>query len=554
MHCKLVTQYNPLNQSVEMIDVEVDTIPSDWMPWSWDHFAQCPIYAPVNIAPLSNSFNSHLNHKRKVAFECDLAYSVLKNSFLFLPLLHRIGSSIKSLILSEEQQITDTAKKKQFQHVIGKIFRHVLYPSHNAHFGRLDSRANAPRCNEIYRTGLTILAAEKRIEHLLTVFLVTESILKFLTPNEQIQKLLQEIHEHETLCRHSALFQNRGRYELQTQKTLSTRLGIGDDSLELAYQINPHTRPIEHLRRDHVNVSTFAFEAYQKEIPFVGGPSAHMAKLLASVMPLAKAFSADEKQQYALCCSAFLIAAGAHSFHETMTIAKLFGLSYQDGLYDSALPDSFRASAAYQKLLLKFPDIIKTLANPLTIPMDFAPAAASSSISEAKVDSNNLEFFKINRVQKRKQTSSAAEINTAPTSSAASHSNSAAAEITISSPNSFNNGADITSPARGHRDNQFLSPSRSTAFSNHLSPHTPLRSSSSLPQFSSPASSNGGSGFSLFNSPGSLCGSNLFNSPNPSPSPSVAHSDDDTLLIDIEENSITPSTDRQPKKARPSLN
>ncbi|MDR3476869.1 MAG: hypothetical protein P4M14_02420 [Gammaproteobacteria bacterium] len=511
MRFKLVVQYDTQTHATEIIDVDAETIPSDLTLWSWDHFEQLPIYAPADVPLPHHKFDSHFNHKRKVEFESVLAYSILKNSFLFLPLLHRIGSKIKTLIVNAEHQIADENKKKQFRYVIGKIFRHVLYPSDNAHFGRISSRDNAPHCEEIYRTGLTILGSEKKIERLLTVFLVAESILKNLNANAEILQTLEKIRSNENMCRNSGLFHNRGRHEINKTRELSTRLGIGDSSLQLPYQIDPHSRPIEHMQRDHTHVSTFAFNAYQKEIPFIAGPSAHTAKLMAAIMPLCQDFSLDEQQQYALCCSGFLIAAGAHSFHETQSVAKLFHLPYEEGCYSSALPASFIASEAYQRLLQKFPDIIK--AN-TTEPLQ----TESQSTSEPMQESKDSDSFIIKRPNKRKPSDKSEKKipdNETDTKSSAS----AAASSAQSCMADFNSSVLATPPrlrpSNANSSNYLAPPTPASLYQPHgfQTPTRPAESrASSLPMspYSGPVS---GSHFSLFNSPNSIAGSNLFSSP-----------------------------------------
>jgi hypothetical protein len=67
------------------------------------------------------------------------------------------------------------------------------------------------------------------------------------------------------------------------------------------------------------------------------------------------ASTAQERMEYALACQGVLGAAGAHTFHEIMTIAATIGVPYNPGNYDGVYPESFRGRVATLKR--EFPDL-----------------------------------------------------------------------------------------------------------------------------------------------------------------------------------------------------
>lgn len=85
-----------------------------------------------------------------------------------------------------------------------------------------------------------------------------------------------------------------------------------------------------------------------------GGPSGTTSDLLTIAVGFGAA-SPEERMQYALACQGVLGAAGAHTFHEIMTIAATIGVPYHPGNYDGVYPRSFAPQVAALKR--EFPDV-----------------------------------------------------------------------------------------------------------------------------------------------------------------------------------------------------
>ena len=60
--------------------------------------------------------------------------------------------------------------------------------------------------------------------------------------------------------------------------------------------------------------------------------------------------TATELQEYTTACFAVLVAGGNHSFNEVFMVANQIGVPYEMGNYALSLPDSFKQTAAYQKI------------------------------------------------------------------------------------------------------------------------------------------------------------------------------------------------------------
>ena len=92
-------------------------------------------------------------------------------------------------------------------------------------------------------------------------------------------------------------------------------------------------------------------------MPFVAGPSGHTATLMTGAMKLGLK-TQEELKEYALACFVFLAAAGNHSLHEVMTIARQAGVAYIDGNYASCLPKTFAETDIYRQLEAIFPQFV----------------------------------------------------------------------------------------------------------------------------------------------------------------------------------------------------
>lgn len=324
-------------------------IDRNYIVWGWDPVEQCSIYASPNTPKLLDivKFDSNQNNRRKVKFESELAYYVLINSHLFLPLLRKISSVLI-------KHIDENIQAEQF---ISDVFSRNLY-TNKPHFGRLGDK-NYASTQSILNITKTILTDAKRIEHILTVYLGFYTLLNNYEQHSQLSYLFKKTKQN---VYQDTLFKNRGKYRSRQPASVTTLFGIVTEQDKLPYALELHTRAVDQYRRDKYNPSEFLKEAEKKDIPFVAGPSGHTAGLLSAVLTLTKFYhmelTAEELQTFTLICAGFLIAAGAHSFHEVYSVAKQVGVRYACGDYASALPDIFIESKAFTELLQRYPEII----------------------------------------------------------------------------------------------------------------------------------------------------------------------------------------------------
>ncbi len=123
--------------------------------------------------------------------------------------------------------------------------------------------------------------------------------------------------------------------------------------------VQPHRRAVNDYRMTH---SPWVDEARDKGAPLVAGPSGNMGRLLtlekyAQTVPTGANPRAEQTQQeiaertkqYSFAGQAFLAAAGAHSFHETGSIARQYGVPYSTSSalrYNTILPEAFKQANA----------------------------------------------------------------------------------------------------------------------------------------------------------------------------------------------------------------
>ena len=97
-------------------------------------------------------------------------------------------------------------------------------------------------------------------------------------------------------------------------------------------------------------VATFCQQArIELNMPLSGGgPSGTTSDLLTVALAMG-ASSPQERLEYALACQGVLGAAGAHTFHEIMTVAQTIGVPYTPGSYAGVYPASFAGQVAALK-------------------------------------------------------------------------------------------------------------------------------------------------------------------------------------------------------------
>lgn len=314
----------------------------------WDHFLQCDVYAPEGTPLPEDKFDPKMNHVRKTQFESRLAQAILKNSKLFLPLLHKIGQIAATTL--------ETALEgaPELKNEVTELYSSYLYSDRC--FGRKGERDLLPRSNKavIYFEALQILKWGQSIENILIIHMATFRIFTQLFN-------LADFPDFEAingLFSPASLFANRGRSDLKIATPMVRSLGIEHKPTTPADSCE-HTRAGDHYIRDHVNVSEFAFECFKKEIPFIAGPSGSAAECFKFMALMGRGlFTKDDYQSYAMACVGYLVGAGAHSFHEVYSVAALSGLPYVPGCYEHTIPEYLYRTRAYKKLIAEFPDVI----------------------------------------------------------------------------------------------------------------------------------------------------------------------------------------------------
>jgi hypothetical protein len=372
---------DPISAKVEMIAVN-ESSPTDFnlIKWGWDHCDQCPIYATADIPIPHDKFDNNLNHKRKVEFESVLAIHILQQYKLSLPVLQKISNAMIDFLNLHYAREKSQNNHNAFIDMVGGVFAAFFYPG-SYHFGRLGNKSE--RCSNLdaYQSAHKILKRGKHIEYILTAFIAMDAIFRLIMKKGFVEKeMVANYFQISSTIFATNLFKNRGKYLSHHQPALTTKIGITDNSVNLHNKIKPHYRAIDSYKRDFIDVSDFAFEAYQKEIPFVAGPSGHTAILLQVALTFSCTLTAAEMQQYTFACAGLLITAGAHSFHEVYSVAETMEVEYKQGCYEASIPLSFKKTESYQTLLAEYSDIIRP-----------------DTIKNKNIEINNVSFFSSNQ-------------------------------------------------------------------------------------------------------------------------------------------------------------
>lgn len=317
----------------------------DLYQWGWDHKLNLPIYATYSTPLPAGKFDVNHNHARKVAFESEFALLILKEYKEFLPLLHKIGHEMCAYL----NALSDRDKE-----LAGKKFKQYFY-TNKSYFGRIGPSSDFMPPLVALANAQTVMTKGKKIEEIMFAHMAMLAILKEINTKNQYMDIYQKyIH----IIRPNALFTNRGREKTNQKQKPTTRVGIQARST-VRSQLSEHTRAVDEYVRDTTNPSSFVMQSFEKEIPFVAGPSGSAAECMLSAIVFTKnQLMLDELQAYAMCCVAYLVGSGAHSFHEILTVGKQIGLSYEDGQYATAIPDFIQQLARYKQLAENFSDII----------------------------------------------------------------------------------------------------------------------------------------------------------------------------------------------------
>jgi hypothetical protein len=377
---KILVQYEP-NVKPLIVDVEYDKLPTDFKVWGWDHFAQAPIYSPADAPSHREKLDANLNHHRRVEFETHLAFSVLKNYKIFLPTLHKLGHAIAHR-LDSKLQSSDKNKDIERKSAAGAIFKKTFY-SNKGIFGTLGEES-AESDLENYQRGLMILRKGKAIEHIFSAHIGALKIYREVLGYENDR----DFHYWWQQVR-GDLFISRGREKLDMPVKLVTFPGI-EVAPTIAHKMQAHKRALDKTTRDYLNVTPFVWEAYQKDIPFVAGPSGTASECLVGLKTMGRAanLTPEEIKEYLICCMGYLVSSGAHSLHEIYVLCGLFPMGYVPGRYEAVIPASFSGSASFQRLLANYSDLIQAdifVAPPAASPVSVPPLNRVSGSSSSAV-------------------------------------------------------------------------------------------------------------------------------------------------------------------------
>ncbi|MCW5803799.1 MAG: hypothetical protein KIT31_15580, partial [Deltaproteobacteria bacterium] len=94
------------------------------------------------------------------------------------------------------------------------------------------------------------------------------------------------------------------------------------------------------------------------DMPIAAGVSGTTADLMGCAETIGGVKSKEGKMQYGLAVLGFLGAAGAHSFHEILTVVGAAGGQYVEGDYRGVYPAAFEATADFAKLRAKYPELL----------------------------------------------------------------------------------------------------------------------------------------------------------------------------------------------------
>ncbi|MDR3476868.1 MAG: hypothetical protein P4M14_02415 [Gammaproteobacteria bacterium] len=349
-HFKVLVQYQA-NEKPLIMDVEFEALPSDLKVWGWDHFAQTPIYAPADAPSHQEKLDGNLNHRRKVEFESHLAFGVLKKYDLFLPTLHKLGGAIADCIDSKLR--SDKEKENGRKMAAGAIFKKAFF-SDKGIFGTFGA-ASTETDLESYQRGMTMLRKGKSIERIFSAHIAALKIYREVLGHENDRRF----HDWWREIRGN-FFVSRGREKENVMPNLVDFPGI-EVIPTLKQKIQLHRRAIDKTTRDFLNVTPFVWDAYQKEIPFVAGPSGTASECFVGLKTVGKKanLTAEEIKEYVFCCMGYLVSGGAHSLHEVYVLCESFNLKYVSGRYEAIIPAVFKSSSTFKRLVTSYSDVIQ---------------------------------------------------------------------------------------------------------------------------------------------------------------------------------------------------
>jgi hypothetical protein len=339
-------------------------------PWGLTHDGKI-IFADKGVAPPKvgskySQYDRNSNVRRRVRFESYLAALVLLDAGPVMPAIRKLNRSIGDYVENRQMlALNDNDMAKRLADLGGQI-RSWLY---NDDLGRLGKAVDAPEDPADIVAAALKAADQGSLQQVLNVHATIIGkvipLLGYRTSGEH------DIDEgNKARLKPGALFDEdkRGRKKRAQQDAAAvTTVGIQhpkdlrkaaqQKDPELATLLEPHPRAIGTFERSASPQQLQGMTSSGNESPFVASFSGSTTELLRLAL-LYGQFDEEGMKQYTIAVAAFLIGGGHHSFHEVMSIARLAGLSYKDGAYDSMLPLSFKRTAWYDQLIDGFPDIL----------------------------------------------------------------------------------------------------------------------------------------------------------------------------------------------------
>lgn len=313
------------------------------------------VFAPRGTKPPEpgSSFSpldSNLNVRRRVEFESTLAAYVLMDSSSVMPAVNMLT-----------EKLCEYLNDRNAGGEIGDALKGTLY---NAYFGRVGLPADAPGSGEeVLQQAIRTL----RTGSLQQVLNIQQSFSYCVTP-----KLGFSTREQSDLAnrwgntlRPGNLFGGtRGRAHRRADHSegdpVPTVGYTAPTDRRVASFVEKHPRAVELFRSENpdADATMQTYYASGSASPFVAGISGSTTDLMKMAKTFCPSMTGENLKQYALACVGYLTGGGHHTFQEIMQVAALAGLKYENGQYESILPESFRRSAWFDLLLDDYPDIL----------------------------------------------------------------------------------------------------------------------------------------------------------------------------------------------------
>jgi hypothetical protein len=182
-------------------------------------------------------------------------------------------------------------------------------------------------------------------------------------PNATAGRAQQEFGQNKVdLVDSASGFSERGETERGPQGGAAKPLSQSTDE---AQQQQDHTAGLDQSHTRGVDMWTVneskAFTQRARvalDMPIAAGVSGTTADLMGCAEAIGNVKTKEGKMQYGLAVLGFLGAAGAHSFHEILTVVGAAGGHYEEGNYRGVYPAAFEATAEFAHLRAQYPELL----------------------------------------------------------------------------------------------------------------------------------------------------------------------------------------------------